>query len=201
MKYLSGIILLLLSTTAFSQSINVGFNSTHSGRNVTVQFEKQFKKHEFSIGLGYNINKYAHPDNQNYIYKKRFYASNAAEHLNLNLTYQRYVLPNLDCIKPFLFYDFQGRYGSTHNDLTGWVSSTGDGGRVYTEHMASFGPFAWLENNIGIGFTADITDRFYLKQKFGGGAMLIVGSDKQLPGDGVEWELSTLIHFSVGMRL
>lgn len=200
MKLSLGIFLLLLANSAFSQSVNIGFNSTHSGRNVTAVYEKQVKQHEFSFGIGYNINRYIEPDNQYNFYKKRLFATNTVGHINLNFTYQRYVFSNLTCIKPFVFYDLQAKYSSTRNQFPYIVTIAPDGGLIYTEHTVAFGPFTWLENNIGIGFTADITDKFYLKQKFGAGMVFILG-EQQVPGQNFNWEFSTLLSFSVGMRL
>lgn len=198
MKLSLGIFLFLLANSAFAQSVNLGFNSTQSGRNVTLVYEKQVKQHEFSFGIGYNFNK---GDYQNYGYKKSLYATTAAQRINLNFTYQRYIFDNLGCIKPFVFYDFQAKYAPSKTDFPDifYIDSSGD--RIYSENIKSFGPFAWLENNIGIGFTADITDKFYLKQKFGGGVMFILGEENQLGNKPYYSELSTLLNFSVGMRL
>lgn len=201
MKTIIAPFFLLLASTAFSQSISIGFNVTQSGRNVTAVYAKQVKLHEFSFGIGYNINRYAHPDNQFNLYKKRLYATNVLEHINLNFGYQHSIFNALKCVKPFLFFDFQAKYAPTRNKFPDRVTVNSEGELIYTKAVATFGPYTWLENNVGIGFTANITDKFYIKQKFGAGIMLILGTDEHLPSKYVKSGISTLLNFSLGMRL
>lgn len=216
MKYFISSILILFPFYLFSQSLNFGFNSTHSGRNVTLAYEKQWKNHEFSFGVGYNVNKLAHNDDQFNFYKKRLFATDPEHHLNIAFTYQRYVLAKIKNIKPFVFYDLQLKYSTTRNrfflpytyDST-LVANRPEEGILYREYIENFGPFTWVEQNIGIGFIADLTHRIYLKQRFGVGVDLILGyEDKILDKRNFEnsrfewfdWEFSTLMQFSVGYR-
>lgn len=217
MKTIISCLLIMTSSFLFSQSLNFGFNSTHSGRNVTLLFEQRIKNHEFSFGLGYNINKLAHNDDQGNIYKKRLYATKPVQHLNLELAYQRYVFPQMKSIKPFIFYDIQIKYSTTRNrfffgytyDSTLVVNRPEDG-ILYREYIRYYGPFTWVEQHIGIGFEADLTDRIYLKQRFGVGVDFILGYEDSLANkrktvngryEWFDWEFSTLMHFSIGYRL
>lgn len=201
----------LLSHASFSQSILLGYNSTASGRNLTVQYEIARKSHEFSMGLGYNINRYAHPDDQSNFYKKRLYATEPYHHVNLNLTYQRYILTKkVKGIRPFLFYDLQAKYSTTMSRFVlpfrydpSLVVNKPEEGILYRETVNYFGPFTWIENNIGIGFTADLTDKIYIKQRFGVGTHFILGYDDRIGHklfSWFYWEFATLMHFSVGYR-
>lgn len=194
-----------------AQSIDIGFNSTHSGRNITAQYELLKGKNEFSFGLGININKLAQNDDQNNFYKKRLFATEVAHYLNLNFTYQRYILSNkIRNIEPFVFYDLQAKYSTTRSRLilphafdSTLVVNKPEQGILYRETIENFGPFAWLENNIGIGFKAMITERLYIKQRFGVGVDLILGYDDQIlyrRFSWFDWEFSTLMQFSVGYK-
>ena len=50
------------------------FNSTYSGRNISINASKFIKgKHEIGGGIRFNINQLAHPDDQNKSYMKRLY--------------------------------------------------------------------------------------------------------------------------------
>ena len=52
------------------------FNSVISGRSINILASGQVKnRHEFGGGLRININKYAHNDDQDNIFKKRMYAT------------------------------------------------------------------------------------------------------------------------------
>lgn len=197
---------------SYGQSVNLAFNSTRAGRNITIQYELEKKVHEWSFGLGVNINKLAHNDDQNNVYKKRIFATEPLHHLNLNLTYQRYVFSELKgCIKPFLFYDLQAKYSTTRNrfifpvgiDSTNFQNDP-DGSILYKEFIRYFGPFLWFENNIGIGFKAHITERWYIKQRFGVGLLLTIGDDNNLAdriNSRVNWEFAELLHFGIGMNI
>jgi hypothetical protein len=195
-----------------SQSVNLAFNSTRAGRNVTVQYELVKENHEWSFGLGVNINKMAHNDDQGNVYKKRMFATEPLHYLNLNATYQRYIFTGLKgCIKPFVFYDVQAKYSPTRNRffLPVGIDSTNfqndpEGSILYKEFIRSYGPFFWLENNIGIGFKAQITEQWYIKQRFGVGLMFTIGDDDLLADridSRVNWEFAELLHFGVGMNI
>ena len=92
MKHLitTALFLFVLHET-FAQNINLGLNFTDAGRNITVQYDLVRQKNEYSFGLGVNINKLAHNDNQNNFYKKRLFAIKPIHFINFNITYQRYV--------------------------------------------------------------------------------------------------------------
>jgi len=195
-----------------AQGLNIGFNSTHTGRNVTAQYEIKRGKSEYSLGLGININMYGHPDNQANIYKKRLYATKWYHYFNADFTYQRYIFnEKTTAVKPFVFYDLQAKYSTTRNQMvlpytydSTLVVNRPEDGILYRERIEYFGPFWWLENNIGIGFTADITDRIYIKQRIGMGVDLILGYDDQIVPKLFTWwgwEFSGLIHTSIGIRL
>jgi hypothetical protein len=213
MKYLFlTVFSLIVSYSSYSQSVNLSFNSTRAGRNVTVQYEFVKENHEWSFGLGVNINKMAHNDDQGNVYKKRMFATEPLHHLNLNATYQRYIFPKLKgCIKPFIFYDLQAKYSPTRNRffLPVGIDSTNfqndpEGSILYKEFIRSYGPFLWLENNIGIGFKAQITERWYVKQRFGVGLMFTIGDDDLLADridSRVNWEFAELLHFGIGMNI
>jgi len=206
------LVVLCNSIVLFSQSINLGFNSTFSGRNISAQYEFKKNKSEYSIGLGYNINKFAHNDNQNNLYLKRLYATDPIHYLNINFTYQFYILTEkIKNIQVFLFYDLQAKYSTTRTELIlpyaydpSLVIDDPEQGIVYAKYIEFFGPFLWLENNIGIGFTADLNDRLYIKQRIGVGTVFILGYDDQIAAKLFSWYgfgFSTLFQFSVGVRL
>lgn len=210
-KILIIILIITNSLSVFSQSINLGFNSTHSGRNITTQYEFKKKNSEYSFGLGFNINKLAHNDNQNNIYKKRLYATKPYHHINVNFTYQYYILTEkVKNIHLFVFYDLQAKYSTTRNEFfypygydSTLVVNNPSQGIIYYQYITNFGPFLWLENNIGIGFTADLSDRFYLKQRLGFGADFILGYGDKLFTRQFKWfdyEFSGHFNVSVGYR-
>jgi hypothetical protein len=211
MKLHFTVLLLLLSASISAQALLFEVNSTGAGRNVGVQWEKSWSKNTFGVGVGCNINKIAHSDDQFNLYRKRLYATKAVHFINLHLTYDRAILPSLPShIKPFLFFDVQAKYSGTRNrfflpysyDSTATWLKPEDGIR-YKEYINFYGPFLWVEPNVGIGFRAMLSQRFYLKQQVGVGVLLTFGSDDQItyrqftPFD---WEFAGLIQVGLGWK-
>src|SRR6056297_263818 len=149
------ILFIVIGQTAFSQlDIIASFNSVDIGRNVSLTLKKDLKKHSFLFGVKYHINKIVH-DNQNNVFRKRFYAKDWKEHFGFNIGYQYNFDLNTLCIKPFLFYDFQFTNSHTRNLMYLPYDYDLNGDVLYKEYLEFFGPFIALENNIGLGFTAN----------------------------------------------
>jgi hypothetical protein len=194
-----------------SQALLFEVNSTGAGRNVGVLWEKSWSKNTFGAGIGYNINRIKHSDDQNNLYRKRLYATQPVHFLNVHLSYDRVILPALsEHIKPFLFFDVQAKYSGTRNrmflpysyDSTATWLKPEDGIR-YKEYINFYGPFLWVEPNLGIGFRAMLSQRLYLKQQIGVGVLLTFGSDDLItyrqftPFD---WEFAGLIQVGLGWK-
>lgn len=210
-KTLIYIAVIMLSTQTHAQGLIVGFNSTDSGRNISFQFEKSSGLNEYSYGFGVSINDFRQIEMRSDLYRKKLYATKGYHHINLNLTYQRYMKTDkVKCLNPFIFYDFQAKYSTAaflstfiEYDST-LVQTRPEQGIVGRQELNYFGPFFWLENNVGIGFKAMVIDKFYIKQRLGVGVNLILGYDDQIlyrRFSWFDWEFSTLMHFSIGMKL
>lgn len=197
----------LLASFLFSKSQNdliFTFNSTTSGRNITFGYSKTLNKgNEFGILLRFNINKLAHPDDQNNVFFKRLYATEFIHFFGIEAFYHKRFLNNWECIKPFAFYDVQLTYSTTRSRALLPYSYDTNGDVLYKEYIDIAGPFFWLENSIGIGFKAKLTRSFYLIQKAGVGITLILGEDEELPEtyDKFEWEFGYLLSVGVIYRL
>src|SRR5690606_22096459 len=144
---------------------------------------------------------------QDDLYKKKLFATKTHHHINLNFTYQRYVLEDkVICLEPFLFYDLQAKrataaYLSVKIEYdSSYVRNWPGQGIIGYNVLDYFGPFFWLENNVGIGFKAMISDKMFIKQRFGVGVNFILGYDDQITYrkfSWFDWEFSTLMHFSI----
>ncbi|HBG71651.1 MAG: hypothetical protein A2W93_06930 [Bacteroidetes bacterium GWF2_43_63] len=211
-NYMKTNIFLLLVFFSFAtlsaQNLSLNYYSTGTGTNLTLAYAKDWEKNELGFGLGYNINRIAHPDDKGHIFYKRLYATKPIHHVNLNLFWHHRIFSEMQHIKPFLFYDLQMTYSTTRNrffvpygfDST-IVSDTPEGKILYREMIDFFGPFIWIENNIGVGFQVDITDKWFIQQKFGTGIHLIHGSERRLlPFRKTHWEFVGLLDWSVGIR-
>jgi len=182
------------------------FNSIISGRSINLLASGQVKnRHEFGGGLRININKYIHNDDQHNIYKKRMYATKPLHYFGVEGFYHVHFLQKLQHIDLFAFYDIQLVYSTTGNrfgDETEMLQS----GKYVMKH---FGPFTWVEQNIGIGFTVDIWKNFFLTQRLGGGVHFILGEDPWLPVEikpywlaksPFTWEFGYVLSVGLGYR-
>jgi len=211
-KYLFLVLLISYASTVKSQNIGLNYYSTGAGRNITVSYSEIINNSEIGIGLGYNIGSIKQPDDQNNIYYKRLFPTKSLHHLNFNLTYEHDIFYNLKTIKPIVFYDLQIKYSTTRSsmytpydyDSTYLNTAHPEDGVLYKKHVAYFGPYTWIENSVGIGFKVDITNKFYLKQKIGGGVYFIHGYDS---GEDIvvkpktEWEFMGLLNVGIVYRL
>ncbi len=193
-----------INTIAQTQ-INTGFNSTMAGRNITIGLSKTINnKHEFGGGLRYNINKLAHNDDQNKVFYKRLYATKPLHYIGVVGFYHRNIFRQWEHIKPFVFYDLQATYSTTRNSMFLPYSYDTNGDVLYKNCIENFGPFTWVEQNVGIGFKVDLFGNWFFQQKVGVGTTFILGYDKQLLGkyfNWFDWEFGALLNVSIGYRI
>lgn len=196
---------LFFGFTLFGQNdLSIGFNSTVAGRNIALGYSKTIKsKHELGIGLRININKKKHPDDQNCVFYKRLFATEFEQYLGLQASYHRNILSNWQYVNPYLFYDFQITNSSTWNRMFLPYAYDTNGDVLYKEYREYFGPYWWLEQNIGIGFKAKLTNSFYLFQNIGVGGTILLGMEKKLPEtyDKFTWEFGYLISIGIAYRI
>lgn len=174
----------LLGQTDFG----VFFNSNHSGRNIALSISKTIDNmHTIGGGVRYNINRLALPDDQFKTYYKRLYATEPIHYFGLIGFYQRRIFNNLKSFEPFLFYNIQMTYSSTRNRsfLPKYEGMNGE--TLYVEAINNFGPFTWLEQNLGIGFSVNIFSNWYFQQKIGFGTSFIMGYDEVITAKAYEW--------------
>ena len=198
--FLVGLILNLQAQT----NIFTGFNSTMAGRSVTLAMSKTINdKHEFGGGLRFNINKLAHVDDQSKTFYKRLYATEPIHYLGVEGFYHRKILRNWEHIKPFIFYDLQSTYSTTRNRMFLPYTYDTNGDVLYKEYIEIFGPFTWVEQNIGVGFKADLFGNWFFHQKIGVGSSFILGYEKKRLDkyfNWFAWEFGTLVNVGIGYR-
>ena len=183
--------------SSYSQNVDLNYYNTGTGQNITANYSCNIQKSEIGLGLGYTISTLTHPDNQRNVFYKRQFATEPLHHLNLNLFYHRYVFPNLEHINPFIFYDFQAKYSAAMNQPDPAYDY-----RIY------HGPYFWLDNTIGLGFNVRIAGNWYLQQKIGAGAHLIIPNGKEASRvnsemliNKFEWEFIGLLNIGVVYKL
>jgi hypothetical protein len=205
MKSLLAIIFALLAFPLFSQNnLSLSFNSTASGRNIAVAYSTTFKsKHELGGAVRFNINSEKHPDNQTHFFLNRLFATELIHYFGLETYYRRNIVEKWTCLKPYLFYDLQSSYSTTFNRMIYPYTFDYNGDVLYKEYIENFGPFLWIEQNIGLGFKVNIAKSFYLFQNIGGGVMFILGKEEKLPitYDKFELEFGYLLSVGVAYRI
>ena len=183
------------------------FNSDYSGRSINVLASGQVKnRHEFGGGLRFYINKYAHNDDQNNIFKKRMWATKPIHYFGIEGFYQVHLFQKLPHIDFFAFYNIQLFYSTVRNRIELLKTDPVTKERGLREYNYIFGPFTWIEQNIGIGFTVDIWNNIFFTQRLGGGTTFILGRDTRKPDTPLLWkppftsEFGYLLSVGIGYR-
>ncbi len=207
------IIFLWLCFLQMHGQLNVSFGYTNNvtRSNVILALSTDVGKgHEIGAGLRYFIaDTRTSPDLENYIFYKRQSPINVAQRFGANLFYHYYFYRKKDWLYLFVFYDLQMSYAPTFTDLKYYQGITTVNGEAsssqYTSEKFRFGPFLWLENNIGIGLRVNIAKGFYLSQKAGIGAVFLAGKDDRLVPYVRKYpfivDFSYMYHIALGYRI
>jgi hypothetical protein len=189
MKIFILFLFVFIQTVTFAQTeLTTAFNTTASGRNVSLTWSKTNNKHELGAGFRYNIGMIAMSDDQGNLYYKRLYPSTFEQHFGLQTFYNYHILKNWEHLNPFLFFDLQGTFSTSRNTYPG------------QSEARRYGPFTWLEQYIGFGYKVDLPKNFFITQKIGAGGMLIFGSDKTLLKEKAAWEFGGILNVGIGYR-
>lgn len=193
-------IIIFISTSTYSQHVSLNYYNTGAGQNITGNYTFELKKSALGFGLGYTFNRSIQAESNYKVWHKSQYATEPLQHLNLNIYYHRYIFPNLEHINIFVFYDFQGKHSTAMTKI--------GSGYFDNEEIYYHGPYFWLENTFGIGFNVNIHGRWYLQQKVGYGALILIPSSTESDMtnasyviDGFKWEFEWLFNIGIVYRL
>lgn len=149
--------------------IDISYYSTHIGSNISVEYNKNVKKHTFIIGVKCHLNHYIEPTGPfGYTYFKQFYADNFTQFIGATLGYKYHLKDINPYVSPYLLFNSQyanmkTKYRNAENTNNGILINT------RTE-----GPFIALENTIGVGLSIKLNERFSLNQSVGIGSAFIL---------------------------
>ncbi len=180
MKKTIFIFLVIISVKSYAQtSTALSYNYTHSGRNLSlIQLFKIKEKHEFGIGVRFNINVRKHEDDLEKVFYKRLYATEPLQRFGIHGVYHYNVLSNITDVEMYLFYDVQATYANTQNDMYEHIGNNIFGEKLHFLTVYNFGPFLWIEQNVGLGFRAKLNNNWTFYQKIGLGTAFIIGKDE-----------------------
>lgn len=180
--------------------ISLAFNYVDIGRNLSLSGTKSFSRHKIQVGIKYGINSFEH-DNQNNLFKKRFFATDFIEHWGAILGYQYAFKPINNYVIPFLLYEMQLTNSHTRND---WVFPVGydtDGNVLYRKYLDYLGPTVALENYIGFGLNISLSEHLFITQKAGGGIALFYKTDPTYAfKNNRSWEFGYMLSLGLAYR-
>ncbi|NLL28179.1 MAG: hypothetical protein GX259_05225 [Bacteroidales bacterium] len=203
------IILVFATNSLLAQNLTFNYSVTGSGNNVTLAISKESDRIEFGAGLGYNFNKKSYLKEKTYSLHKSFYATKPLYHINYDLFFYYKILKNPKTFEPFFFYDLQMKYSTArlhYFDIVGLDSSNSavlnNDEMFYREVKNTFGPFLWIENNLGFGFKINFNEKLYLQKRFGGEIYYIINKNGNMPYSDKSFEskFSTFFSISLGYR-
>ena len=193
---------LISMLVAFAQAdIGIAFNSVHIGRNLSVVGSKKINKHAILGGIKYGINSFE-SDDQNLLFKKRFFATNLIEHWGVIIGYQYFLKAQKSYLEPFFYYELQYTNSQTRNRSFFPVGYDVDNNVLYREDLDFFGPTIALENYLGFGLNIRINDFFLIVQKAGVGMINFQNTDKRYYfNNNSTWEFGYMLSFGMAYRL
>lgn len=181
------------------------FNSTHTGRNIQLSGSRRLnEKNEIGIGILYNINRIAMPDDQNNVFLKRLYADSFLQHVGADFFYHRYLLGISKVIEPYLLLNLSMSHAKNRLRSIDTCGYDPHGNTLFTESIINCGPFTWIDQYIGFGYKVKISGNFFFDHQIGGGVGMIFGNDERLPqtlNSKFEWEFGGLIHAGIGYQI
>ncbi len=181
--------------------LTLAFNDVYIGRNISATATYQIKKHRILAGIKYGINSFEH-DNQNNMFKNRFFATNFLEHWGLVVGYQRSINVNKPNFELFWFYEFQFTNSHVRIDHNAAWKANAAGDLIWHDRNEAFyGPTIALENNIGIGMNIQLSDRFFLTQKAGFGGVNYRNIQERFMFRNSLWDFSYLLSIGITYRL
>lgn len=200
--FMSFIILIIPFFTFSQKELRLNYNSMASGMNFSITYGiVNSQENEIGIGIRYNINSLKHPDDQFNSYYKRLFATKFLHFVGIEAFFHQRVIKKWKIVKPFLFFNSQVSYSTTRNRSFLPVGYDANGDVLYKEFIDIFGPYLWIEPNIGIGYNAILNKHFFITSKLGFEVMLLNGEDKKrLNAETFIREFGYSFSFSVGYR-
>ncbi|MFH0761622.1 MAG: hypothetical protein V2A67_08990 [Bacteroidota bacterium] len=176
------IIFALVSLTAKGQfQLQTAYQVSDVWRSGTVELGYGITNHIISIG--YQLNRDCRPtDEEGNVFRRRFFGRTMMESSSLSLGYEyKFKLPNRSW-RPSVFAS--AIVSHAPSKFYGHImDSTETGGVALVDIITEFQPMTAIETYIGCGFDLDLTDNFYLYQKWGVGYAQFIGTPHGKDGE------------------
>ncbi len=160
---------IIFSTVCYSQNgLLVGYNDTHIGKNVAIEYLRSFNNFQLEIGLKYHIFN-PHYDNQSNLLKDRIYPQTFLQHFGPVLGVNRKFPIRNTTFRPEIFFQSQLTYAGLHATIYSpyGYAPPPDGRQLYTYHYEIFDEQINIENILGTGFDLSITPKLRYYNRFG----------------------------------
>ncbi|MBK9593308.1 MAG: hypothetical protein IPO32_18025 [Crocinitomicaceae bacterium] len=199
------VFLFLTSSFGYAQlKLESNFSSVHIGRNQNLTVGYHFNKFFVYGGLKYNFNKRDNFPIATW-FKKTSWATNVGEHFG-GVIGMRYQFAKLEHISFFSFLEIQQSYTHVRHISEYILGSvvpepTSDYDLIYQKQLYFVGPWWFIENNLGLGFSCNIWRGLSLNSKFGIGVLFYKNLDKQYIVYGPNnWNFSEMLSFGLGWK-
>lgn len=163
-KILTTLLGVIFSSLCWSQvDLSLNYTLSHPGRNIGIEVSGRVKQYnEFGGGIFVNLPQFGMPS-PDAVYRRKLQPVSGLDYLGFDVFYQRYFLTKLPHIQPYVFYNFQYTC-SSRKSYTGVSYSTPE----ITRNLS------WIDQSVGVGFSATIFKGLYITQKIGLVVPLIV---------------------------
>lgn len=149
------------SSNRFKKELDVNYNWSHIGRNLSINYNQYIGRHAFIIGVKQHYNSVI-TDNQGYAFRNRGYANNFGESIGLNIGYKYDLLKQHDYLMPYIF--FQSQLSNISYKYIGDEIIYSPNGNYIHSYSEVVGPFFTTENFIGFGLKIRLYKNLFLNQ-------------------------------------
>jgi hypothetical protein len=209
---LTMLLIVLISPQSFSQTLGLQVTDNFKGKNATIFYEHVTKNKSIVYGGAiFHINEGVKNNlKQQYAYKKRFKANSTFEHFGLEIGYRKSI-KTFSC-NNILYVDFnsQATYLSIDNYLmlngqdiegTGHPYEGQLKENMYVKEDIVYGPVFSIENNVGISYYSQFTEKLNLTISIGSGTIYIKDTNNNVAGgSGFDW-FTHRISLSIGYSI
>jgi hypothetical protein len=192
----------LFSTVCSAQNgLLLGYNDTHIGKNVAIEYLRSFNNYQIEIGLKYHFFN-PHYDNQSNLIKDRVYPDNFIQHFGPILGVNRKFPIRNTSFRPEVFFQSQLTYAGLHGTIYSpyGYAPPPDGRQLYTYHFVIFEEQINIENILGTGFDLAITPKLKYYNRYGLILGMFIGMDDRIAVSVLDVVHEWGLFFSMGFK-
>ncbi len=179
------------TVTSAKSELDISFYTTDIGKNIAVDFNKNFKNYSILIGIKSHINESITLSGQyGHLYHNQFFADNVMDYIGASLGCE-YHLRNINpYVTPYVLFNVQ--FANMKTKYMAFSNKKPSGSEYI---ITSNGPFLVFENTIGLGLSIKLNERFSINESAGFGMAFFYNQHTQV------WDYETMYQWRAGLSI